>query len=164
MKSAFLASVTLALAGIGLAACGQDSSEPTEPAAEVSPDALPGIAVTGGRLVLPAVKGNPGAVYFEAANNGEKDTAIVGAFVDGAKEAMLHASVEKDGVMSMNHMDQVPLAKGGTVSFAPGGNHVMVFELADTLAVGGTTEVTLTFANGDKASFNAEILGPGEAR
>lgn len=162
MKSAFLAGIALALAGVGLAACG-DSSQPTEPATQAAPDALPGIAVTGGKLVLPAVKGNPGAVYFEVANNGDADTAIVGAFVDGAKEAMLHVSAEKDGVMTMDHLDQVPLPKRGMVSFARGGNHVMAFELADTLVAGGTTEVTLTFANGDKATFDAEIVAAGDA-
>ncbi len=164
MKSAFLSGAALALAGIGLGACGQDSAEPTPDATEAAPDALPGIAVTGGRLVLPAVKGNPGAVYFEVANNGEKDVSIVGAFVQGAKEAMLHSTVEKDGMTSMNQMSEVPVARGGTVSFAPGGNHMMAMELDDTLAPGDTTEVTLTFANGDKASFPAEVLAAGDAR
>ena len=164
MKTAFLASVTLALAGIGLAACGQDSSEPTAAATEAAPDALPGIAVTDGRLVLPAVKGNPGAVYFEVANKGEQDVSIVGAFVDGAREAMLHATVEKDGMTSMNPMSEVPVAKGGTVSFAPGGNHVMAMDLSDVLAPGDTTDVTLTFSSGDKATFPARVLAAGAAR
>ncbi len=39
----------------------------------------------------------------------------------------------------------------------------MAMDLADTLAAGGTTEVTLTFANGDKVSFDAEIVAAGDA-
>jgi hypothetical protein len=37
-------------------------------------------------------------------------------------------------------------------------------DLDETLAKGGTAEVTLDFENGDKAVFPAEILAAGDAR
>ncbi len=116
MKSAFLASVTLTLAGIGLAACGQIHPNRPSPWPKSRPMPCPnrGDPRAAG---APRRERQSGSVYFEVANNGEKDTAIVGAFVDGAKEAMPHTSVEKDGVMSMNHTMEVPLAKGGAISF-----------------------------------------------
>jgi len=160
MKSALYAAAALALAGIGLASCGDSGSQQSE----ASPEAPVGISAKDGRLVLPAVKGNPGAVYFDITNNGGKDTAIAGAFVDGAKMAMLHTTSTEGGVASMKDMDQVPLAKGATVRFAPGGNHVMAMDLDAALAAGGTTEVTLTFTDGDKVSFPAKILAAGDAR
>jgi len=160
MKSAFLAAAALALAGIGLASCGDGGSQAGDP----SPEAPAGISAADGRLVLPAVKGNPGAVYFEVTNNGAKDTAIVGAFVDGAKVALLHTSAKTGGMSSMKEMDQVPLAKGATVSFAPGGNHIMAMDLDTALEAGDTTEVTLTFSDGDKVSFPAAVLAAGDAR
>lgn len=160
MKSAFLAAAALALAGIGLASCGDSAPEPTD----ASPEAPAGISAADGRLVLPAVKGNPGAVYFDVTNNGEKDTAIVGAFVDGAKSAMLHMTIKDGDKASMKSMDQVDVAKGATVKFAPGGNHVMAMELDAALEAGDTTEVTLTFSDGDKVSFPASVLAAGDAR
>lgn len=164
MKSSLLAACALALSGLTLAACGSESSQPTQDASEAAPEAPAGIVVNDGRLVLPAVAGNPGAVYFDVVNDGEADAAVVAAEVQGAGSTMLHATVEEGGMASMKHMTEFPVAKGATLKFAPGGNHVMAMDLADTLKPGGTTEVTLTFASGDKASFPATILAAGEAR
>ncbi len=160
MKSAFFASAVLALAGIGLAGCGDSSSEPSAAA----PEAPPGTNIANGKLVLPAVKGNPGAVYFDIANNGDSDTAIVGVFVDGAKSAILHTATRMDGMAGMKDMAEIPVPKGATVSFAPGGNHVMAMDLDPALTPGDTTEVTLTFASGDKVSFDAAVVAAGDAR
>ena len=65
---------------------------------------------------------------------------------------------------SMKEMDQVPVAKGETVKFAPGGNHVMAMDLDAALEKGDTTEVTLTFSDGDKVTFPAGVLAAGDAR
>lgn len=162
MKSAVLTGIAIALAA-SLAGCQQGGEQPAAEASEAAPEAPAGIAVSNGRLVLPAVTGNPGAVYFDVANNGDADTAIGGVAVEGAQSAMLHTTVQSGGMASMQHMDSVPLAKGATVAFAPGGNHVMAMDLSDTLKSGASTEVTLTFANGDKASFPAEVRAPGDA-
>ena len=164
MKSSLLAACALALSGVALASCGSESSEPTQGASEAAPDAPAGVAVNDGRMVLPAVAGNAGAVYFDVVNSGAADTAVVAADVQGAGSTMLHATVEEGGMASMKHMAEFPVAKGETLKFAPGGNHVMAMDLADTLKAGDTTEVTLTFASGDKVSFTAQILAAGDAR
>lgn len=158
----FAATLTAALA-LACAACQQQPTEPAPEASEAAPEGPAGLAVSDGRLVLPAVKGNPGAVYFEIANTGDADTAIAAISVEGAASAMLHATVESDGVMSMQHLDTVPVPKGGVVAFAPGGNHVMAMELDDALAPGASVEVTLTFAGGDKISFPAEVRAAGDS-
>ena len=54
-----------------LAACQQQPAK--QDAAVTVPDAKPGMAVVGGTLVLPAVKGNPGAAYFSVFNGNDKD-------------------------------------------------------------------------------------------
>jgi copper(I)-binding protein len=163
VKSTVLMGLALSLAGLGLTACGQDASEPAVQPSEAAPEAPAGIVISDGRLTLPAVKGNPGAVYFDIANNGEGDTAIAGVSVDGAGHAMLHTTTETGGMTSMSEMTTVPLPKGGSVSFSPGGNHVMAMDLSDTLKAGDSVDVTLTFANGDKASFTADVRAPGDA-
>ncbi len=160
MKSAIFASAALAIAAIGLSGCGEQASDGTEAA----PDAKPGITVTDGRLVLPAVKGNPGAVYFNITYNGDDTAVLRAAAVQGAKSAMIHETFENDGEMSMGEALPTNLKKGDTVKFEPGGKHVMAMELDDTLAAGATTEVTLTFLGGDKLTFPATILAAGDAR
>jgi hypothetical protein len=155
-----IAGLALILAGLALAGCG---GEPAQQA-ETAPEGMPGVAAFDARLILPAVKGNPGALYFEITNNGQGDTAIAGAFVEGAGLAMVHTTTREGGVASMNETKSVPVAKGATVAFAPGGKHVMAMQLDEALAAGGTTEVTLTFEGGDKLSFPAAIRAAGDDR
>ena len=165
MKS--LRSLTIAaFALLPLAACGQQSGSGEEPveAVDAAPEGLPGITVTNGRLILPAVAANPAAVYFVLSYNGETPTTLAGVDVAGAGSAMLHHYEEKDGVMSMTEMPAPEIVDGGTLSFEPGGAHVMAMGLDGSLEAGSKTEVTLIFASGDKYTFEAEVLAPNAAR
>ncbi|KPL67620.1 hypothetical protein SZ64_05535 [Erythrobacter sp. SG61-1L] len=168
MKSVRIAAAALSLASLGLAGCQQEAAEPTaasgQEGAEAAPEAPAGIEISNGSLMLPAVKGNPGAVYFDLSNKGESDISIVGVYVDGADSAMMHQTMKTDGMNSMKDMSEVPVPKGGSVKFEPGGNHIMAMDLSDTLTPGTSTDVTLTFANGDKASFTAAVRAAGDAR
>lgn len=145
--------ITFALASAFLLLAGCSQQTPSDP------DAKPGLSVSEARLVLPAVKGNPGAAYFQLANSGEKPADLAAVHVAGAGSAEMH---ETSGG-KMNRLDKVTVAPGSTVNFAPGGKHVMVFDLADTVAAGGTTEMTLSFADGDKLSTPLKVEAAGAA-
>lgn len=163
MGKRFFASAALALAGVGLASCG---AEPAEQA-ETAPEGMPGVTVTDARLVLPAVKGNPGAIYFELTYGDAGTTdrvALRSAELVGAKSTVLHDNVDWAGGKRMMEMSNPIIAKGETLTFEPGGKHVMAFDLDESLVAGGTTELTLTFAGGDKISVPAEIRGAGDER
>jgi len=150
-----LAALSLAFAAAG---CGGEPETPVSTA----PDAPEGVTISGGRLMLPAVAGNPGAVYFTIKNAGPDDVMIRAASVAGAASAMMHQTAEWNLQVDMQELMQVAVPKGSEVVFAPGGMHVMAMGLDDALTVGGETEVTLTFVGGDKASFPAEIRAPGD--
>ena len=47
------------------------------------------------------------------------------------------------------------------MKFEPGKLHVMVFNPGATLKAGGTTEMTITFADGDKSSAPLKIEAAG---
>ena len=160
MKSTILASAALALATLGLAAC---SDEPT-PEADDRDTAEEGLSITDGRLVLPAVAGNPGALYFTVHNDGERDRFIRSASVEGAQSAILHQMGTWNGQPSMDEVMQIAVPTGGELVFEPGGLHVMANELDETLAAGGQTEVTITFVGGRTATFPAEIRAAGDER
>ncbi|MBT0668980.1 copper chaperone PCu(A)C [Novosphingobium profundi] len=155
----------LSLAVLSLAAC-QKSPEPTpsESATGASealgPDAKPGTSAKAGRLVLPVVAGRPAAVYFSFTNSGDKPVALASIHIDGADSAEMHKT--EGGKMSA--VERLAVAPGETVTFTPGGYHVMAFDL-DTakLASGGTTEMTITFEDGDKISMPLAIekMGAG---
>lgn len=169
MMSRFAAFSTAFALALAVAACG-DSGDSADDAAQtpdstwVDPDAPAGISVTDGMLTLPAVSGNPGAVYFTILNEGDSDEAIRSVWVNGAEMAMLHQTSMASGTAMMQDMSEVAVPAGETVSFAPGGLHAMAMGLSDHLEEGGETEVTLTFASGDKVSFPVKIVAAGGRR
>lgn len=120
-------------------------------------EAKSGGALSGGRLVLPAVKGNPGAAYFTYANRGSAGVAIVTISVAGSDKAEMHTTA--DGKMAALRTLAIPA--GETVKFAPGGNHAMVFGLAPNVIVGGDAELTIAFADGTKLSAPLKVEAAG---
>jgi copper(I)-binding protein len=149
----------LGVACVGLASCGEKPEQ-----AETGPEAPEGISITDARLMLPAVKGNPGAVYFDVKNDSAKSVMIRAVSVAGAGSAMLHQMGTWNNQPSMDEILQIAVPANGDLKFEPGGLHVMANDLADTVTAGGTAEVTLTFVGGDKISFPAEVRAAGDER
>ncbi len=139
-----------------LPACNQAEKAPVT-AETITTDKKPGLMLIDGRLVLPAVTGNPGAVYFKLANAGETDTAIVAVDVTGATRAEMHETTDT----AMKPLKSVPLTSINTVIFEPGGKHVMVFGLDPAVKPGDAQEMTITFADGDKLSTPLKVEKAG---
>jgi hypothetical protein len=148
-----------------LAACNPSPSvDPAAPETTVAePDTKPGLALAGGKLVLPAVKGNPGAVYFTLTNASTKSATLAAVDVAGAGMAMLHETTQMDGHSSMQDMKDPLIKPGETLVLAPGGKHVMVDGIPAQWQPGGTVELTLTFSDGDKLSAPVTLTAPGGA-
>ena len=159
MRKGFWTATALGLATIGLAGCGEEP-----PPAQTGPEAPEGVVVTDGRLVLPAVSGNPGVVYFQIRNGGQKNLMIRAVGVQGAASATMHQMGTWNNQPSMDELFQIPVPPGETVTFESGGKHIMANELSDTVKAGDKAEVTLTFVGGDKVSFPAEVRGAGDER
>lgn len=165
MRQTILAAAAVTLGALVLGACN-DGSAP-EPAATDARNAedIAGLRIENARLILPAVAGNPGVVYFDIVNTSPQDHAVLRADVEGAGRSEVHSSMTTAyGEMSMAPAGPQTVAAGQTFAFAPGGYHVMVFDLAPELAAGGQTEVTLTFEGGDKTSFMVPIRSAGDER
>ncbi len=165
-KSATFATISLSV--LALAAChkspepGDQASTPAPGEAMVAPagpDAKPGTSAEAARLVLPVVAGRPAAVYFRFTNSSDKPVVIAAVHVEGAASAEMHKT--EGGKMS--GVKTLPVKPGETVTFAPGGYHVMAFGLDKSLASGGSSELTLTFSDSDKISMPLAIekMGAG---
>lgn len=153
-----------AIAALALCACQQAKQtkhdQVSEPAAEASksaPAGKPGISIAGGRLVLPAVPGNPGVAYFQVDNSAGADVALAAIAINGAEKTEIHQTAGD----TMSKVDSVEIAPSTSIKFEPGQLHVMAFNLGAGLKAGGTTEMTITFADGDKASATLKIEAPG---
>lgn len=160
MKRAIFAVLALAASSLILTACAGEEKQVAQEASA----GVPGLEVTNARLVLPPVTGNPGAVYFDIANNGERSIAIRNAEVTGAARAEMHEMSEWSLKEVMGEMGPLILQPGAQESFKPGARHVMAFELSPKLKAGGSTEVTLIAAGGKKATFPARIVAAGDDR
>lgn len=150
----------LAAAMLGLAACGDAAEAPAEAVA----GQVPGLTITNARLVLAPVAGNPAAVYFDIAYEGEQGLTIRKADVEGAGMTMMHDYGEYDFKVQMMEALPVALTKGAKVEFKPGGLHVMAMEPAATLKPGDKVKVTLTMSGGTTQVFEADVRAAGEER
>jgi len=151
----------LGLAG-SLGACAQESE--TTAAAPAEEGTIPGMTISNARLVLAPVAGNPAAVYFDLAYEGEKGLTIRKADVTQAGSAMLHQYGEYDFKVQMMEALPIPLTKGTRVEFKPGDLHVMAMEPDESLAPGDTVEVMLTVSGGMTHTFEAPVRAAGEER
>jgi copper(I)-binding protein len=150
--------LALASAGAMLSACGET---PAEAPADAG---IPGMKISNGRMVLAPVSGNPAAIYFDLAYDGDRNLALNRAEVKGAKSAMFHDYGEYDFKVQMMDMLPLPLKKGDKVEFKPGGKHLMAMEPDASLKPGGTTEATIIVSGGKKQTFPVEIRAAGDER
>lgn len=159
MKTSVLAAA-LVFGTLSLSACGGDAPAP----AAQAEGTIPGMTVSNARLILPAVAGNPGVVYFDLAYDGDRQIALNRAAVEGAESAEFHQYGEWGGEMQMQSMQPLPLKKGDKVSFEPGGNHLMAMGLSADVAAGGKVPVTLTVSGGGTHRFEADVRPAGDER
>lgn len=158
-KAAMAAGMAVAI--LGLAACG---GEAEAPAAEAVAGQVPGMTITNARLVLAPVSGNPAAVYFDLSYEGEQGLTIRKADVEGAGMTMMHDYGEYDFKVQMMEALPVALTKGTKVAFKPGALHVMAMEPPASLKPGDKVKVTLTMSGGATQVFEAEVRAAGEER
>lgn len=121
----------------------------------------PDSAVSDGMVRLPAVEGSPGAAYFTL-HGGDAGRTLVTVESPDAGRAEMHDMTMTNGMMKMAPLTQgVVIPKNGTVTFAPGGKHVMLFGMKAGLKPGDPILLNFTFANGETAQLMAEAESPG---
>lgn len=109
---------------------------------------------------LPPVSRN-GAAYLSVRNAGATADALVGADTPVAARAEVHEHVMHGGVMRMQPVDALSLPPGETVRMAPGGLHLMLFDLKAPLRRGERFPVTLRFRDAPALEVQVEVRGPG---
>ncbi|AOL94849.1 hypothetical protein BG023_111931 [Porphyrobacter sp. LM 6] len=155
-----------ALGMVGLAACDAPATTPapSPKAVEAAPPATKGATISNARLVLAPVRGNPAALYFDLSYAGSPAVTLDDVDVEGAGMAMIHQMIDKGGAMSMGDAGIITLKDGDSISFAPGGLHVMVMEPAESWQPGGTAKVTLMFSGGMTAAVEVPVRAAGDER
>ena len=110
---------TSLLAGL-LAACSGTSPETAQTTAAqastaAAPETKPGLSLSYGRLVLPAVSGNPAAAYFTLTNRSPKPVTVAAVDVAGSMMVMLHETRQEGSHATMADLAPPVLQPGETV-------------------------------------------------
>lgn len=135
-----------------LAACKK------EPEAPAVPNMKAGIEIANARLVLPVISGSAAAAYFTITNTTAQTVTISTIDVRGAKMAMMHETAGSGAHSTMSMLAKLDVPAESSVTFAPGGKHVMLTGLDAGLKPGGKARMIITFDDGDRAAADLAIL------
>lgn len=103
-----------------------------------------------------------GGAYLTIENKGTAPDKLVGGSADIAGKVEVHEMAVTDGVMKMRALDKgLAIEPGKTVKLAPGGYHLMLFELKSPLKQGDKVPVTLQFEKAGKVQVSLDIQGVG---
>ncbi len=97
----------------------------------------------------------PGAAYLVVENAESAGVTIVGVGSPMARAAEFHETQDMQGMTHMSRIDSIPLAPRGTLEMKPGGLHIMLIDLAASIALGDTVPVVLHFGDGRTATVKS---------
>jgi hypothetical protein len=120
------------------------------------PRADPAVTVQRARVTLPAVKGRPGAGYFQLEASG-LPVRLSGVTSPRVERIELHES--RAG--GMGPLKDTSFPAGGKLDFAPGGKHAMLFGIDPALKPGDRIPLTFRFDRAPAVTVQAEVQGPG---
>jgi periplasmic copper chaperone A len=139
--------VTLALATAALTGCAQEKQ----------------LYVSDAFVRLAAVQGRPAAGYFTI-HGGPTDATLINVSTDVAIRTEMHESkMAAGGGMTMDAVRSLPIPALQTVTFAPGGKHVMLFDVNPGIKPGAAITFTYTFADGLRIQQDARVIAAGDA-
>lgn len=97
------------------------------------------------------------AGYLTLVNPGPEPLILVDASSSGAERVEFHTHSHVDGMMRMRRVAEVEVPAGGSVSFVPGGLHLMLFGTASPRE-GAVVDVLLETASGESLEVAIPVL------
>jgi copper(I)-binding protein len=129
---------------LGTAACAQEDTPATP---------TPTVSITD--PWVKAADSGMTAAFGTLVNNTDTEIAVVSA-ASPASPMELHEVVMEDGVMTMRPKDGgFVIPANGTHTLEPGGDHLMLLDIASPVAAGDEVEFTLTLSDGSTMTFTA---------
>jgi periplasmic copper chaperone A len=111
------------------------------------------------------IRGMPGKLpsggYFTVKNSSASPIDLTEVDSDAFGMAMLHQTQSNGSTSTMVMVDKATVPANGTLSFAPGGYHVMLEQPAHPLKAGTTLPLTFTFGDGEKVTAQCTVKAPG---
>ena len=103
-----------------------------------------------------------GGGYLTIENKGAVADRLTSVSADIAGKVEVHEMAMNNGVMTMRALDNgLAIDPGKTVKLAPGGYHLMMFDLKSPLKQGDKLPVTLEFEKAGKVTVSLDVQGLG---
>src|ERR1700742_3773554 len=103
-----------------------------------------------------------GAGYLTIENKGSSADRLVAISGDVAGKIDVHEMAMNNGVMTMRPLDKgLAIDPGKTVKLAPGGSHLMLFDLKHPLNQGDQVSLTLQFEKAGEVKLSLDVQGIG---
>ena len=117
-----------------------------------------GLVVSNATVKAPMKGRNVTAGYFEITNHSDVDDALIDVSSLEAERVEMHKTEVVDNVSKMRRQVSIDIPAGETVTFQPGGLHLMLFGVDFPE---GTQDVTITlkFKHADAMTIVAELGG-----
>lgn len=74
-----------------------------------------------------------------------------------SKRIEIHEHTMDEGMMKMRQRENLVIPANSSVTLQPGGLHLMVFELEQSLTAGHTVSLTLHFSEGESLAINVPV-------
>ncbi len=97
------------------------------------------------------------AAFMTLSNDSTVPQVLVEASSPSAEAVELHTHTMADGMMKMRRVDRIDLPAGETVSLKPGGLHVMLIGLKQSLKAGDQVDLTLKFGDESTRAVSAPV-------
>jgi periplasmic copper chaperone A len=110
------------------------------------------------------IKARPAGGFFTVKNDTDRAVELTGASSPACGSMMLHQTEEENGVEKMLPVKSVTVPPHGTLSFHPGGYHIMCMMPQPSMVVGTNVPVTLKFADGQTVIAQFRVTGPGDSK
>ena len=115
------------------------------------------LSVDGAWVRLPAVPGRPAAAYFTL-HGGAADATLVAVRTRSASRGELHESMAR----GMRAIGSAVVPAATDIAFAPGGRHVMLFDVDPHVTPGKPLMLYLVFADGRTLPAEARTIAAGD--
>jgi len=100
--------------------------------------------------------------YLTIENKGAAPDRLISGAGDVAGKVEIHEMAMNNGVMTMRPLDKgLVIEPGKTVKLAPGGYHLMLMDLKNSLKQGDKVPLTLEFEKAGKVALSLDVQGVG---
>jgi periplasmic copper chaperone A len=145
IKRTFTSLATFLAAALLLSACEQNH----------------GVAIMNNWVRANAPGQSVGAAYMTLLS--AQDSTLIKAEADVAGSIEIHSMSMNDGVMKMRMLEQLPLKAGQQEKLAPGGFHLMLFDLKKPLTAGKNVTFNLSFKDAAGKVTQQQVTSPIKA-